>query len=215
MTGDSGAPENGAEIDGEKASRREAYVQAAVEVFLERGYAKASVADIVKRAGGGSLTTLYRTFDSKEVLFQAVVDSRVAALTAPLKLDGLMDVPLESGLRTIGEIMLRQLSSQTSLQMFRLMAEAAGMFPDMVNPFSIQVPERVRRAVAVYIRARVEAGDMEIEDCERASGAFLDLVRARLSIRGLMDKSWVPTDEEITQFVDTAVIFFMRGARGV
>ena len=52
-------------------ARKQAFLQAAREVFLEHGYEAASVNEVVRRAGG-SLATLYSQYGSKEGLFLAV-----------------------------------------------------------------------------------------------------------------------------------------------
>jgi AcrR family transcriptional regulator len=51
---------------------------AALEVFAQRGFASASVKDIA-RAAGVSTGNVYRYFESKEVLFEAVVPRELAA----------------------------------------------------------------------------------------------------------------------------------------
>src|SRR5690348_14786308 len=52
--------------------RGQAIINAATEVFLERGYAEASVDAIVERAGG-SKATVYAMFGNKEGLFEAAI----------------------------------------------------------------------------------------------------------------------------------------------
>ena len=58
------------------AQRRIELVDAAAEVFMEKGYAAATVADITSRAGS-SHGTFYVYFDSKEDIFDAVAQDRV------------------------------------------------------------------------------------------------------------------------------------------
>jgi len=56
--------------------RRNAIIQAATEIFAKVGYERASMATIAERTGG-SKTTLYGYFPSKEELFWA-------AMTGPM-----------------------------------------------------------------------------------------------------------------------------------
>jgi AcrR family transcriptional regulator len=58
------------------AQRRAELVDAAAEVFMEKGYAEATVSDITSRAGS-SHGTFYVYFDSKEDIFDAVAQDRV------------------------------------------------------------------------------------------------------------------------------------------
>ena len=56
------------------AAQRQAILRAAIEVFLERGYANASIDAIVARAGG-SKATVYAYFPTKVQLFAAVFEA--------------------------------------------------------------------------------------------------------------------------------------------
>src|SRR6516164_4508595 len=53
-------------------ARRTAILQAAAELFQEKGYERASINELVRRCGG-SKQTVYGYFPSKEALFMAVV----------------------------------------------------------------------------------------------------------------------------------------------
>jgi AcrR family transcriptional regulator len=58
-----------------REARRLAVVEAAEQVFAERGFAGATVAEIAARAGY-SAGNLYNVFEGKEALFHAVVAAR-------------------------------------------------------------------------------------------------------------------------------------------
>src|SRR5262245_25436151 len=51
---------------------RDAILQAAEDVFTERGYVAAKMIDVARRAGM-SVGALYRHFDSKEAIFESLV----------------------------------------------------------------------------------------------------------------------------------------------
>jgi TetR/AcrR family transcriptional regulator, fatty acid metabolism regulator protein len=59
-------------------------IDAALEVFRERGYASARMADIARRAGV-SYGLVYHYFGSKEVLFEMIVESWWSALYAMME----------------------------------------------------------------------------------------------------------------------------------
>ena len=52
--------------------RKRAIVDAARTLFIEQGYERTTVGDIVEKAGG-SLSTVYKVFGSKDGLLEAVV----------------------------------------------------------------------------------------------------------------------------------------------
>lgn len=67
-------------------TRREQILQAALEVFSERGYHKAKIEEIAQRAGIGK-GTVYEYFSSKEQLFQAILQEGVSYFTEMLALN--------------------------------------------------------------------------------------------------------------------------------
>ena len=191
--------------------RRAAFLKAAEAVFLEYGYEASSMAEIVRRAGG-SLSTLYLQFGDKEGLFQAVVDERVSLLTQGTGLALNENLPLREGLQQIGEGLLRIVTSQTSVESFRLMVATAKRFPDIANRHTRQIPQRIRDALASYIQSRVAAGDLQVTDCAAAAGLFVDMVRTHTQLLALMDPGYQATDDEIRERVTRAVNMFMGGA---
>ena len=74
------APEDGEpKIDsGRRERRRQAIIDAARDLFVERGYDAVSLSEIVKRSGG-SLATLYALFDGKAGLLGAIVANKRSA----------------------------------------------------------------------------------------------------------------------------------------
>jgi AcrR family transcriptional regulator len=79
----------------EQAQRtRATIVDAAAELFVERGYAKATVQAIAERAGVAA-DTVYATFGSKVRLLTAVIDSRLA----PPGVANVMDRPEAQAVR--------------------------------------------------------------------------------------------------------------------
>src|SRR6185436_3060840 len=65
------------------AEKLQAILEVAREVFRQKGYAAASMAEMSARLGG-SKGTLYSYFSSKEDLFTAVMLERAATLAAPV-----------------------------------------------------------------------------------------------------------------------------------
>ena len=60
-----------------------AILDAATHVFLDRGYEKATLSEIVARSGG-SKSLIYEQFGGKAGLFRAMMEQRCAGMMAPL-----------------------------------------------------------------------------------------------------------------------------------
>src|SRR5258708_3587365 len=85
------------------AARRHAFLEAATAVFLEKGYANATLDDIIARSGG-SRQTLYSLFGGKQGLFEALIAEHCDKLFASFRAEGLLDRPpdevlVEGGIR--------------------------------------------------------------------------------------------------------------------
>ena len=85
-------------------ARRRRVVETATGIFLRYGYARTTMADIAQ-AAGLSRPTLYLTFPDKEGVFQAVIETMVAAKLATIR-NGLSGQPsLDAKLRFACEFM--------------------------------------------------------------------------------------------------------------
>ena len=64
---------NVAKISKRGSERYEKFVQAGLDIFLEKGYENTSLTDIIKKSGG-SLASIYKFFQNKECLFRAILE---------------------------------------------------------------------------------------------------------------------------------------------
>jgi AcrR family transcriptional regulator len=208
------AGEDGPADAGRAGLRREAFLTAARDVFLQHGYEQASMAEIVRRAGG-SLSTLYAQFGGKRGLFEAMIDRRVVDLTAQMHVELAAHAPLREGLQRIGLTFLSKVMEPDSLDVLRLMAGQAKKFPEMAGGYGRQGIDRVRGALAEYLKDRAEAGEIVLNDHDAAAGVFFDLLRGRMQLRAIFDVGYAPTEADIRETVDRAVKVFLGGAEGV
>jgi TetR/AcrR family transcriptional repressor of mexJK operon len=82
-------------------ARRQAFLEAATAVFLEKGYANATLDDIIARSGG-SLQTLYSLFGGKQGLFEALIAELSSEIFAPFWAETLLDRQPEEVLVDVG-----------------------------------------------------------------------------------------------------------------
>lgn len=190
--------------------RRAAFLKAAREVFLEYGYEAASMAEIVKRAGG-SLSTLYAQFGGKKGLFEAMIDRRVEELTEQMQIELAAHAPLREGLQRIGEQFLSKLMEPGSIDVFRLMVGQARKFPEIAASYSRRGPDRVRKHLTAYLRDRAEAGEVVIRDYDLAAALYFDLVRGRMHFRALLEVDYQPTQQDIRETVQRAIRVLIAG----
>src|SRR5436853_1515154 len=101
-------------------ARREAILDVAQEVFLEEGFAAASMSTIAARLGG-SKGTLYNYFRSKDDLFKAYVERRCLWQQDEL-FEALPGEPPEAALTRIARSFLGHILNETTLRNFAVIA---------------------------------------------------------------------------------------------
>jgi len=119
-----------------RAQRREQILAAATEAFARSGFAATSLEDIAAEAGI-TRVILYRHFDSKTDLYQAVLDRMCGRLDAHVaepaggfsdaSIDGLLDAAAESpaGFRLLFQHALREPEFSERIEKFRADITAA------------------------------------------------------------------------------------------
>jgi AcrR family transcriptional regulator len=188
-------------------ARRQAFLQAARDVFLEQGYEEASVNDVVRRAGG-SLATLYAQFGNKEGLFLAVAQDQNDRFVRAITPECVDHLPLEEGLQAIGQRYLHALLAKDNLAFFRIMVGEGRKFPQLLQRYIATGSDKVRASVADYLK---RAGG-EIRAPETVAPYFLEVIRSKHHYRAMSDESYRLSDAEIEQNVAQAVRFFLNGA---
>lgn len=189
-------------------ARRQAFLQAAREVFLEQGYEAASVNDVVRRAGG-SLATLYAQFGNKEGLFFAVLQDQHERFTRAITPDVVDHLGLEEGLQAIGERYVRGLLARENISFYRIMIGEARKFPEEMRRYnSTGGADKVTSVLANFLRAR---GVMK-DDPEYAASVIQQLWRSRHHYRAVVDDAYQPSDKELALHVASATEIFLHGA---
>lgn len=119
-----------------RAQRREQILDAATEAFALSGFAATSLDDIAEQSGV-TRVILYRHFDSKADLYQAVLDRMCARLEAhvdepvggfsDVSIDGLLEAAVESpaGFRLLFHHALREPEFKERIEKFRADIAAA------------------------------------------------------------------------------------------
>jgi AcrR family transcriptional regulator len=188
--------------------RRSEILDVAGEIFLDQGYAAASMSAIAARLGG-SKGTLYNYFTSKEALFRAYVE-RQCARSAETIFGGEADgSDLAALLTDLGIRYLTRLTSDEMMRHLRTVIAEAGRYPEIGANFFDSGPGAGRaRLAAIFERAAAE-GRLKAPDPLRAADQFLALCQATTYKRRLFNVGGAPKVEEIGADVEAAVATFI------
>jgi AcrR family transcriptional regulator len=193
------------------SERRQALLDAARDVFLERGYANATIDAVVERAGG-SKATVYALFENKEGLFAALVAEaaeELSALVQSYPLDG----RIEDDLRDFGRHYLEILIRPERLALFRLVLGECGRVPEVGEIFFRTGPQVIFRKVADMLRSAAARGQIAISDAEGMAHFFIDALRGHVHMEVMLNPTRRPTQKEIERHVDFVVENFLRACR--
>lgn len=149
-----------------KEARPSELVAAALDCFVEKGYAATRLDDVAARAGV-SKGTLYLYFDSKEALFKAVIREGIL----PTLAEGEQMVAAHQG---CAADLLRELLSAwwgmvggTRLSgVFKLMVCEERNFPEVAEYYYEQVVERGRRLLTTAIERGIASGEFRPIDVD-------------------------------------------------
>ncbi len=192
-------------------TRRLAILEAATGVFMELGYAGASVDRIVQRAGG-SKATVYRHFGCKADLFAEIITALVARMTAPIEHQRPAAVgtaaELAATLTRFGRTYLDVLVQPQSLALYRMVMAEGANFPDLARVFYARGPGQVATQLADYLGALRGWELIAAPEPELAAREFLSLVRSDLHLKALLGVE-VPTAKQCELTVKRAVMLFL------
>lgn len=196
------------EVADDSAKRRQ-ILDGARRVFLDRGFDAASMMDIAK-AAGVSKGTLYVYFKDKDDLFDGMVRGECI-----MQLDGVFDFDpndhdVEAVLLKRGKAFVKALGNPQRLSSWRTVIAVAERMPEVGRKLYESGPARGLASLTAYLKAQVEAGILDIDDCEIAAAQFIETCHATMLKPMLFNFGPPPTDERIAYVVGIAVRTFLR-----
>ena len=179
--------------------KRAVIVGAAMEAFLDAGYAEASVNQIAANAGV-SIKTLYRHFESKDDLFSAVMQAACGNIGGeePEPPPPWYDEPASTALALAGEEYLSHALSREQLALYQVVTRDARRFPEVGRRYQEEVVGGAVAKFGGYLDLWAARQGWVIGDKTAASQAFAGLLKAGVfdeALQGLNS----PTPEEITE----------------
>ena len=159
-----------------KDARPAELLAAALELFVEKGFAATRLADVVARAGVAK-ATLYLYFDSKEALFRAVVEHGIVPLFAAAESElgdysgSASDLLIELLTRWQREVGATPLAG-----LYKLIIAEAHNFPELAQYYHDEVIVRGRALLADVLRRGMASGEFRVIDVD----ATIDIIIAPL-----------------------------------
>ncbi|HUH91222.1 MAG TPA: TetR/AcrR family transcriptional regulator [Lysobacter sp.] len=137
--------------------RVDRFLEAATQVFLEKGYRHARLSEIVSRAGG-SLATLYRVFGNKEGLAHAIIERQAEKFTLVFHDPSLSTLPPEEGLHLLARRFVEAMVSVESQVLHRTIIGEGHSFPELRDWYFEHAVGVTNHILAEYLLQQQSAG---------------------------------------------------------
>lgn len=183
--------------------RKQAMMEAAYSLFTEKGYASVTLDDIIK-ISGGSKSSLYSFFGSKEGLLKAVVEALANEMLEELHVPETLGQSPRAALLKIGNRIARLALSENAINQLRLAVANAKSRPDLARLWYEYGPSTTFDGLARYLAKEVEAGRLNIKDPRRAAIFFLSMIICNDTLRMAVGME-PPSAAEIEKAVQDAV----------
>jgi len=163
-------------------ARRRAFLDAAMQLFMEKGYGATSLHDVVSRSGG-SLSTLYEMFGNKAGLFRELIEDKCAAVSGMFEEASVADLPLEEALTRFAHLLLGLCSSGVAAAAYRLLIAEGPQNPELVTTFFENGPDAGRARMANYLKVQAARGALQLDDPLLAAERFCGMLFSDLDLR--------------------------------
>ena len=192
------------------AARREAFLAAAREVFEKKGFAEATLEDVVALSGG-SRQTLYALFGGKQGLFEAITSDTCETIFQGLTPEKLATRATDEVLKEVGTRYLAIVTSPTCLSLHRLVIAEAPRIPEVAQRFWKLGPGRSRAFLAEFFDRQIERGLLRMPNSRAGAEYFLEMLSGTVRLQCLIGLRQPPTPELIEGMVHGAVVQFLNG----
>ena len=188
---------------------RERILHAAMEAFMELGYAEASTLEIATRAQV-SKRELYALFGNKQAMLAACIADRAGRMRLPAELPppGNRE-ELMATLSMLGATVLREVSHPVVMAVFRLAIMEAQRAPEVAVTLET-ARESTRTAVHSIVVQAQSAGLIGAGDPTEMGGRFFALLWGDLMVSLLLRIREAPGAAEIDRRVRKATEDFLR-----
>ncbi|MDP9898462.1 TetR/AcrR family transcriptional regulator [Variovorax ginsengisoli] len=150
------------------AELREALLSAALQSFLERGYAATSIEAVARDAGVAKIT-IYRQYENKEALFHEVVHRAVQNARATMQATLVRDnADVRSALLDLVERMYLSATEPATLALLRLVIAEAVRFPELAKSLYAE-NHYVLAPVVAYLAEAHRSGRLHVPSPELAA----------------------------------------------
>lgn len=156
--------------------KRAAILEAARRLFITQGYERVSMDQIAAEAAVSKLT-VYSHYGDKESLFGEAVRAHCEQGMPTSLFDEDAQTPLRTRLEVIGHAFFAMVMAPEAVAGHRILCSPQVTASALPAVFWEAGPQRVQQAFAALLERRIKAGELAIDDPQRASAFFFTLLK--------------------------------------
>jgi len=191
-----------------KEARPQELLAAAIDLFVERGFASTRLEDVARRAGV-SKGTLYLYFANKEELFKAVVRDSIVTVIGEAELSvAEFDGHSAELLRNVIMAWWQRVGATKVSGISKLVTAEAGNFPELAKFYQEEVISRGTGMISSMLERGIERGEFRCIDVRQMArvliAPILMLITWKHSV-GPCDRGDLETRAFLETFLDVAL----------
>lgn len=188
-------------------------LSAAQQIFFSYDYRSASM-DAIAKTAGVSKATVYAHFDSKEQLFEAMVNHECREFLTRMEIPADVEqLALRPALQRIAANFLELILAPHALSVYRIAIAEAIRFPKLGLIFYESGPQTMLDSLTQYLETAREKGIIETTNTRLAAYQFLGMLRGDLQLRAMLGIE-KPSHRSIERVAGRAVDTFLRAYGG-
>lgn len=195
-----------------KEKRRAEMLSVAAEMFLEYGYDGTSTDMLVERLGG-SKSTIYSYFGSKQEMFESIVLEVASEVFAALPEQPTDDQDLTKALVAFANKYLSIVLEPRTISICRAAVAEGRRFPEIGHYFLEMGPMRAAEQLAAWLCLHFPDGHLPQEDAVILAEQFSNVLKGHFIFRALAGDEVVLSDAREQRYIEIAVAQFVAGAR--
>lgn len=193
-------------------ARRQAMLDAATELFLEKGYQHTTLCDILMHSKG-SRSTLYKLFGNKEGLLQTMIQEATDQVWQTVADWHAGDPRLNTeSLTDLGCRFFKSIMAPNAVATYRILISEGYRIPSITEFFVNSGPECNKAQLIDWFAKAQDAGILVNDPPSLLVEVFLGMVMGDLHLRCTLGVAAVPDDTAIERRVRASVEIFLNGA---
>jgi AcrR family transcriptional regulator len=191
--------------------KENAILEAATELFLDKGFKDVSITNIVQKAGC-SRETVYRYFENKEEIFASIISNLMETYLTAMELAiSLQTEDLREGLIDWSLSLLESTTDEKYIQFRRLVISEVNTRPEHGKLYFDMTYKKGTKAVADYFRLFQKRGRLKKIESNRLAAYFVGMILYEIVHTRVFAVRKKPSKSEIKKLVERTVDDFLEG----